>query len=105
MSERRRWIVLGDPNNRRTILFQTALRELGQPVADVVSYRDLLQGQIDLTEYLARFSGETCILRIESPAEDHEVERRLIARGASDGGISPAAALRLRADVGRVRHV
>lgn len=93
------------PDNRRTTLFQSALREFGQPAAHIVSYRDLLRGEIDLAETLARFAGEHCVLRIESPAEDHEVERRLIARGASVGGISPAAALRLRADRGRVRHV
>jgi hypothetical protein len=96
--------VLGDPDNRRTRLFQAALRQQGQPAAQVLSYHNLLRGNIDLAETLARCSGEPCVLRIESPAEDHEVECGLIARGAYCGGISRAAALRLRADRGRVRH-
>lgn len=105
VSNRHRWVVLGNPDNRRTRLFQSALQDVGQPAAHIVSYRDLLRGEIDLSEVLAQFAGEPCILRIESPGEDHDVERRLIARGASAEGISPAAALRLRADPGRVRHV
>ena len=105
VSKRRRWVVLGNPENRRITLFQAALCELRQPAAHVVAYRDLLRGEIDLRETLAQIAAERGILRIESPGEDHEVERRLIARGAATGGIEPAAALRLRADLGRVRHV
>ena len=105
VSKLRRWIVLGNPDNRRVTLFQSALRELGQPAALVVSYLDLLRGETDLAETLAQFAGEPCVLRIESPGEDHDVERRLIARGASVGGICHAAALRLRDQPGRVRHV
>jgi hypothetical protein len=101
--------VIGNPDGRRVALLQAALRELGQPAAQVVSYRDLLRGEANLAEVLARFGGEACLLRIDSPAENHEVERRLIARGASIlpagcDSIRPTAALRLRADVGRVRH-
>ncbi len=105
VSNRHRWVVLGNPDNRRTRLFQSALQDVGQPAAHIVSYRDLLRGEIDLSEVLAQFAGEPCILRIESPGEDHDIERRMIARGASAEGISPAAALRLRDDQGRVRHV
>jgi hypothetical protein len=101
----RRWVVLGNPDNRRVTLFQAALRECGQPAAHVVSYRQLLRGEIDVSATLAQFGGEPCVLRIESPAEDHEVERRLIARGAFAGGISAAAAWRMRTDLGRVRHL
>src|SRR5687767_1775501 len=120
-SRRRRWLVLGNPENRRTKLFQAALRELDQPSAQVISYRELLQDQIDLSEVLDRFADEPCVLRIDSPGEDHIVERALIARGASNFellssgrpfrnvddrkvvscGISRSAALRLREDRGR----
>lgn len=104
-SKPHQWIVLGNPDNRRTTLFQSALRESGQPDALIVPYRDLLRGEIDLAETLAQFADESCVLRIESPGEDHDVERRLIARGAGAEGISQAGALRLRIDHGRVRHV
>jgi hypothetical protein len=104
--------VLGNPGSRRVMLFQAALRDVCQPPARVVSYRELLRGDTDLDAVLARFAGESCLLRIESPAEDHEVECRLIARGAAAGtagvpselAIDAAAALRLREDVGQVRH-
>jgi hypothetical protein len=105
VSKRRCWVVLGNPENRRITQFQAALRQLRQPAAHVVAYRDLLRGEIDLRETLAHLAAERGVLRIESPGEDHEVERRLIARGAAAGGIEPAAALRLRPDLGRIRHV
>ena len=73
VSKRRRWIVLGNPDNRRVTSFQSALRELGQPAADVVSYLDLLRGKIDLSETFTQFAGEPCVLRIESPGEEHDV--------------------------------
>ena len=113
VSNRHRWVVLGNPDNRRTTLFQSALQEAGLPAAHVISYRDVLRGKLDLSEELAQFAGNG-VLRIESPGEDHDVERRLIALGArgkrglpgtSVGEISPESALRLREDRGRVRHV
>jgi hypothetical protein len=97
--------VLGNPANRRVKLFDAALRDMGQTPPEVISYRDLLRGEDSLEEYLARFRDEPCILRIESPAEDHDVERRLIAKGSAVGAISAPAALRLRQDIGRVRFV
>jgi hypothetical protein len=111
VSKRRPWIVLGNPDNRRVKLFQSALRESGRPAAHVVAYRDWLSGEVDLAETLARLAGEPCVLRIESPGEDFEVECRLIARGAAalepgdNAALSRAAALRLRDDRGRVRTV
>ena len=111
----RPWLVLGNPDNRRVTLFQAALRELQLPPAQVVSYCDYLRGQIDLDCLLRRLASENGVLRIESPGEDHAVERLLIARGAAllgrpcgtvgaEDDIAPAVALRLRADAGRVRH-
>lgn len=103
-NKRRRWLVLGDPENRRTALFQAALRELRQPEAEVIRYRALLREEVDLAEVLARQTdAEPCVLRIESPAEDFDTERRLIALGEPVGDISRSAALRLRSDFGRVR--
>ncbi|MDA7980663.1 MAG: STM4014 family protein [Pirellulales bacterium] len=90
-------------------LFQTALNGRGSGAACVVSYFDVLQGSVSLFESLAQNeedSTQGTILRIESPGEDHLVERALIARGATGTSeISQASALRMRADHGRVRFV
>jgi hypothetical protein len=88
-------------------LFQAALRELHQPPAKVLSYRDYLAGNESLAEVLARLRGQDCILRIESPGENHMVERLLIARGATGSSrdtISREAAQKMRTAVGRIRH-
>src|SRR5262245_11064578 len=103
----RPWVVIGNPGNRRIALFQEGLRELGVPPARVISYRDCLEGNVDLDGVIRALAAERGILRIESPGEDHAVERLLIARGASEGksgGISSANARRMRPDHGRVRH-
>lgn len=117
------WVLLGNPANRRVGLFQAALRESHQPEAAVVAYRDVLNGRQSLAKVLAHQAGQRTILRIESPGEDHEVERALIARGAECCAkdcannaaerdqreqaevIPSASAARLRQDLGRVRHV
>ncbi len=102
-------VILGNPANRRVRFYQAALERLGCSPARVVAYRDLLE-HLDFG-FLA--SGD--ILRIESPGEDFEVEKRLIALGAEQpdaGGttelsrassISADAALRLVFDRGRLR--
>lgn len=88
-------------------MFQAALREAKRPPAEVVAYADLLRGNASLAAVLTEQAGERCVLRIESPGEDHAVERLLIARGATGGpadSISASAALRMRLDPGRIRH-
>ncbi len=77
-SSRPRFIVIGNPDNRRIHLFQAALARLRLEPATVFSYVDLLTGRVSL-----RGAIETpAIVRIESPGEDFEVERRLLAAGA-----------------------
>lgn len=110
-----RHLVIGNPANRRILLFQAALQRCGQAPATVVSYLELLRDvgafarlrQLLLRE---RCEGPTC-LRVESPGEDFDVERQLIARGAGRAdprfgaaGISRHAALRLRPDRGRILY-
>jgi hypothetical protein len=98
-----RWIVIGNPENRRVGLFGQALSEHGLRPAKVLSYLDLLCNEGLFARSLA--DSGPCLVRIESPGENHQVERLLIARGAGDAaGISRAAALRLRFDRGRIRH-
>lgn len=107
MNERANWTILGVPANRRVALFQEALARRGAPPAQVVPYRELLRDRRALARALGNFSGAQR-LRIESPGEDHEVERQLIALGAQRRGsdsILPEAARRLRRSPGRIRHV
>lgn len=66
-SERRALSLVGNPENRRIIDFARACP------SEVISYLDLLDGRAD-------FSGVGC-LRIDSPGENEEVARRLIASG------------------------
>ena len=73
-----RHVVLGNPENRRVAMFQHALLRHGLPAARVVSYQQVLSGAIPCHALFEH----TDILRIESPGENTEVEKRLIARGA-----------------------
>ncbi|WP_329061554.1 STM4014 family protein [Streptomyces sp. NBC_01429] len=69
-----RLTVVGIPGNRRTTLFQDAVRAAGLPPAREVSWLDVLRGRAGFA------AGET--VRIDSPGEDPEVDRLL--RGAED---------------------
>ncbi|WP_405495830.1 STM4014 family protein [Streptomyces sp. NBC_00096] len=66
--------VVGNPDNRRTALFQEAVRAAGLPAARVVPWLHVLDGRA------AFRAGES--VRIDSPGEDPEVERLL--RGVAD---------------------
>src|SRR5947207_11259838 len=70
--------VIGDPSSKRVELFQAALGRLGQPPARVVAYGDLIAGRAALVDVVRR--GD--IVRIDSPDQDFEVERALLALGA-----------------------
>ncbi|MEU3186636.1 STM4014 family protein [Streptomyces sp. NPDC006923] len=67
-------VVVGNPDNRRVVLFQDAVRAAGLPGARVVAWRDALRGRAEFR------AGET--VRIDSPGEDAEVDRLL--RGTDD---------------------
>lgn len=66
--------VVGNPGNRRTALFQDAVRAAGLPAAREVAWLDVLRGRAVFG------AGET--VRIDSPGEDPEVDRLL--RGTDD---------------------
>jgi hypothetical protein len=110
-----RHIVIGNPDNRRVLFFQQALGRFRLEPATVVPYLDLLKGTCRLHETIELLAskrngnGGLMCLRIESPGEDFDVERRLISRGAGllDPKFKPAeiskhAALRLQRDHGRI---
>ncbi len=93
--------IIGNPENRRVKYFVDALQQLGQPDAQVISYIDLLSGrQKDIKD--------TSFLRIESPGENAEVERLLIARGAElvqSRRANRTHLLQLHEDHGRIRYL
>ncbi|WP_425613827.1 STM4014 family protein [Anatilimnocola sp. NA78] len=102
-----RWLIIGNPENRRVGLFQQALHALGQLPAEVLAYRELLQNRSLLPVVLAQASQHRSIVRIESPGEHSLVEKLLIQRGQSQVGSTSdptVKVLRIRDDPGRVRY-
>lgn len=101
-----RWLIIGNPENRRVGLFQQALRELGQQAPVVLAYADLLREPSMFRAEFERATPEQRILRIDSPGENSLVEKLLIRRGAQETAASPelvASIARLRNDPGRIR--
>lgn len=76
-----RFVVLGNPENRRVTHFCAAARSRGRETR-VVSWVDLLAG----TPLVA---ADDEIVRIESPGENWSVERQLIRRGRELRGEDP----------------
>ncbi len=112
-----RHLVIGNPANRRIALFQQALARAKLPPAEVLAYADVLRGRRSLDEALLRCRGDQAddstdraFVRIESPGEDFEVDRLLLARGAdvelpeTASRVSAHAARRLRYDRGRIAY-
>jgi glutathione synthase/RimK-type ligase-like ATP-grasp enzyme len=73
-----RFFVLGNPENRRVTLFSESFEASGFGKPIVLSYLDVLKNNL-LKEI--DFSGS--ILRIESPGENFEVRKLLIAKGST----------------------
>jgi hypothetical protein len=74
------FVLIGNPENRRTALFQAALAGLGLPPATLLPWIEVVTGKIRLADHL---KADT-ILRIDSCGKNFEVEKRLLWRG---GGI------------------
>lgn len=98
-------VILCNPENRRVSLFCEAAKSLGLPSPRIVAYKDILDDIGNISTCLKTES----ILRIESPGENFDTEKKLIALGAiaHDEGkarrISYADALTLPADYGRIQ--
>jgi YheC/D like ATP-grasp len=101
-----RFVVLGNLENRRIHLFQQALSRLSLPAATLVSWQDFLTGRVHLTKCIEPGS----VLRIESPGENFEVEKLLLALGVDEtvqensACISKSEAAALTLDPGRIRY-
>ncbi|KEO79482.1 STM4014 family protein [Paenibacillus polymyxa] len=143
------FILFGNPGNRRTTGLQEARSRLMLPPALEVSYKNVLEAirqKQGLSELMLRIAARATqdsvngssfvqesidqllagqmdsgpLLRVDAPGESFEVERELIALGASDGegddsllpwpewtqgtGISAAEARRLKEQHGRIWH-
>jgi hypothetical protein len=87
-------IVVGHPGHKRVALFQEALARRGLPPAHVVAWRDLLAGGDDLR----RAAAGAALVRLESPGQDFEVEKLLLAAGAEEEETEDPVAAYLPAD-------
>jgi hypothetical protein len=74
------FVLVAQPEDRRTALVQQALARFAQPPAQVLAYEALLGGRADLREALAPNS----VLRFDSPGESFAVEKALLAAGAAE---------------------
>ena len=102
-----RHLLLANPENRRVTHFQQALQKQELQPAEVLSWTDFLADPSILSERL-----DDHVLRIESPGENHQVERALIARGwnstdsvAEDIRVDSETAQSLKLDHGRIRYM
>ncbi|WP_052351755.1 STM4014 family protein [Deinococcus pimensis] len=71
-------LIVAPPASRRVRAFQQTLREHGWPSARVVSYLDVLHGQVRLRDEVRAGS----VVRLDSPGEDPETEAALLRLGA-----------------------
>jgi hypothetical protein len=91
-------VVVGNPEGKRVTHFQAALQRLGLAPATVLSYHDFLTGR----DSLQRHVREGALVRIESPGQDFEVEKALLAAGADAPDEEEAAPRLSRHDVARL---
>ena len=77
------FVVIGNPGTRRVRGVEAALAGLGLPPARLVPYADLLANRVHLAEVVT----PGAVVRIESPDEEPEVQRAILALGEA-----PAAA-------------
>lgn len=103
-NKKKQLLVIGNPENRRIQFWLKAVAKSGH-TCRVVSYLELLQSRL----HFDGFIPSHCLIRIESPGENFEVTKRLIALGANSSlenqhPISLVAALNLPLEKGRIRY-
>lgn len=74
------FLLIGTPGDRRVTFFQEALSRLGLPAAQLVSYQQIINGEVTLANHLT----PTTIVRIESPGKSIETEYVLLKLGADE---------------------
>lgn len=75
-----RYLLLGNPENRRVTGFVAAVRERGGPSPIVLGHGELLREPDRLLE----IPDEPLLVRMDATGEDEAVERLLLERGFSD---------------------
>lgn len=75
-----RYLILGNPDNRRVTGFVAALRAADQPEPLVLAHRELIAAP----ERLLELPDMPLLVRMDSVGEDAEVERQLLALGLDD---------------------
>lgn len=70
-------LIIGSPDDIRTELFQRALVQKGWPLAEVLSYTDLVNGSAHLAQIVQPYS----LIRIDSPGKGDLANRALLALG------------------------
>jgi len=75
-----RFLVLGNPENRRVTYFSAACERLGLPKPTVLPWVHFLSDSASLLHYIQN----TDALRIESPGENWLVEKLLVKLGGGE---------------------
>ena len=103
-----RFVIIGNPENRRVSLFRAALARQGQPEPEVIAWRALAEGPLAVESALDALPEEPAFVRIDSSGESFEVDRLLLARGFEDArmlgawAVSPDEVRVLAYDRGRI---
>ncbi len=103
-----RFVIIGNPENRRVGMFREALARQGQPEPVVIAWRTLAEEESAAEAALDALPEEPAFVRIDSFGEDFEVERMLLARGFEDAAargawaVSPDEVRALTYDHGRI---
>tara|TARA_R110002073_G_scaffold208011_2_gene368281 strand:- start:13835 stop:15043 length:1209 start_codon:yes stop_codon:yes gene_type:complete len=96
-----RFVIIGNPENRRVTMFQEELAERSLPPAIEIAYRDML----DNPEVLDDLPDQPLWIRQESAGEDAQVHRQLLDRGfAQARAMGAASASPDELDRNPIRH-
>ncbi|MBB6020667.1 hypothetical protein HNR77_001729 [Paenibacillus sp. JGP012] len=91
MSDEQPLLLIGNPDNRRTVGLQEARKRMGMSPAMVLSYEELLRTwrQGGTLAELAKLIpiDASPLIRLDAPGEDWQVERGLLHLGAMDNKI------------------
>lgn len=98
------FIIIGNPENRRVQMFNQAVSNYNGLNAVVVSWVDIIKNFNNFTKHLSSNSA----VRIESPGENFEVDKLLIALGYDKNkpemSVLPNKALNLLFEKGRILY-
>lgn len=85
----RQFLIIGNPENRRLTLFQSALAKSGLPSPLILSHLDLIASPERLLEY----AHLPLVVRIESVGENFQVQQALLKLGYQDALLAGVSSL------------